>query len=247
MDRTQIEVIKPKIRLDLRDIKVENNKGYLIDNIEKKLGKIKISDDIAEPEAIEQDDRDVPNQPITDDEVMGKQEDKPNKSVEDVFQSQEQLLIERKQMLTDIINYKQKFPMYLKDLDLDSLQHKSNPELLAIIQDIDLTIKNKANDGMNLALFGTFATLVEHIALTATPIKCQGLKDACISNDEVINVVNEIAIKYRKGPVAQLEPEYRLPIAMLQVMTQLHRINDAREKNDSKKLTPDTINKYSNY
>jgi hypothetical protein len=242
-----------KLSVKPKSLQVENNKEFITDNIEKKFGGITL-DSTKPPEKKkrvirkkkQEEEQDFPiNEDKQEEEDL--QETNINLSPKINISSNETVntpiinetlpsnfnsdyMIRRGKMLSDINRFREKLGKYLDEIDFTGLELKSNEQLEQIINDIAIQIKIKGNEQSRLYLYGIGFTMLENIAVQMTPVKCQGLKDSLLENKEVLDIITEINMKYRGNLMDDLEPEYRLAIAILYGMSSLHKINTAGDK-----------------
>jgi len=107
-----------------------------------------------------------------------------------------------------------------------NLEDLSKTELQSLLSEMQYTLGTKSNvraavGGMTMAI-----VMIEQLSVF-TPLKLQGLSTIITQNQEVIDDMKLIALKYTD--LIHVEPEARLGMKILSAALGLHQINTAKE------------------
>lgn len=119
------------------------------------------------------------------------------------------------------------FPKKLATYKKTNVDDLTMKELKDMLDEMKYTLSAQTNTRMAVQAMTMGITMLEHTAVAFTPLKLKGLSSMCADPD-VIDDMKAIALKHMN--LANIEPEARLGMRILQQGLMLHNINSDLEK-----------------
>jgi len=134
-----------------------------------------------------------------------------------------------------LMNYVIGFPEELSEYKKNDFKKMSTNELLELRKNFDSIIVSKRSMKDTQKIIFTLIRMLETITLMTTPIKCNGLADIMLNDEDVKSDIKHICLRHLG--MVEIMPEYRLTFKLFQNIMALHEVNSSRPtKNDGAKL-----------
>ena len=132
---------------------------------------------------------------------------------------------ERRRLVRKIMRYRSLFPAELSDLDLELLGNRGLEELRDLGRDVEFLVSTrrsaKAVRGMFLGGMTALETTGPYLGL-----QIQGLANVCARSEELLETVDEAAVKYES--LIEVDPVARIAIHIAQLCLALDGHNRSR-------------------
>lgn len=143
--------------------------------------------------------------------------------------------LRRRQLLVKIKKYKIAFPENLTDIDTSEIRDMELGELEILAQDIEFMVSVRQSAGASQQLFLSAMTVAETVG-RPVGLKLKGLTNVCAANDNLLQTVQECAIKY--GDTYAVGPEVRLGLLLSQLVMAVHQHNKNEELEPESEQVP---------
>jgi hypothetical protein len=130
--------------------------------------------------------------------------------------------LRRRQILVKIKKYKTTFPQITEDVDTTDARDLSLNELENMVEDIEFLVSVRQSAGAARQMFLSSMNVAETIG-KPIGLKLTGLTNVCAANNDLLQIVDEVSIKY--GDQVSIGPEVRLGLLLMQLVTAVHQHN----------------------
>jgi hypothetical protein len=144
--------------------------------------------------------------------------------------------LRRRQLLVRIKKYKSTFPEITSDVDTTDMRDLPLHELEVLAEDVEFLVSVRQSAGAAKQLFLSGVTVAETIG-KPIGLKLNGLTNVCAANADLLQIVDECAIKY--GDQVSIGPEVRLSLLLIQLVTAVHQHNKTLDIGDEPKPIAD--------
>lgn len=173
---------------------------------------------------------------------------KPRAKKSSKLELSEEQSTDRRKMITMLTMYLLEFPEKLKVYKKINLEKKSVDELKNLYREMNITLSNKSNTKMAVDVTCGALQAFEFVAVNFTPLNCNGLTKAVVSDPETLDLIKQISLKH--CGIFDVEPEQRLLGNILLTSVQLHMINTTmghvQRANEPVNINKETLNNINN-
>jgi hypothetical protein len=138
--------------------------------------------------------------------------------------------LRRRQILVKIKRYKTTFPEITADVDTAEIRDLPLHDLEILVEDVEFLVSVRQSNGASRQLFLSGCTVAETVG-KPFGIQLKGLTNVCAANDNLLQTVDECAIKY--GDSYAVGPEVRLGLILTQLVVAVHQHNKAQDNSDT--------------
>jgi hypothetical protein len=135
--------------------------------------------------------------------------------------------LRRRQILVKIKRYKTTFPDITADVDTSEVRDLPLHELELLVEDVEFLVSVRQSNGASRQLFLSGCTVCETIG-KPVGLQLKGLTNVCASNENLLQTVDECAIKY--GDQYAVGPEVRLGLILSQLVIAVHQHNKTSDE-----------------
>jgi len=135
--------------------------------------------------------------------------------------------LERRQLLRKLFRYRQTFPSEVSNLPIADAIDFSMDQLRSLVDDTEYLVACRKSVKSSRTMFLSTVNVAEMMS-KPTPLKLNGMSNVCANNEDLLQVVDELSIKYES--TMMISPEKRLILIMAQIAIQVHAINKTNEK-----------------
>lgn len=147
---------------------------------------------------------------------------------QDTAELTEEEKLQRRQLLRKLFRYKQLFPNEVQGLPISDGADLSLHQLQILVSDVEFMVATRKSLHASRTMFLSTINIGEVIA-KPVGLQLTGLTNVCANNEDLLSVVDELAVKYENN--LMISPEKRLALIMGQICLQLHQYN--KQKSNS--------------
>jgi hypothetical protein len=137
-------------------------------------------------------------------------------------------IIEKLKIKNKILRYQCLFPKHLIAFQykMENLEDLSIDQLKSLLTELEVIVNCQNSAGMTKMVYFEGLRIVEKVS-PIFGLKLQGLQAALTDNENVINCLHELQLKYESDSF--MAPELRLGYCTLSAILSLHKINAGKE------------------